>query len=442
MLNTLLKQPLYAWKEQSLLFKIEMILLLIVLYAYFSERIIAAFNHYQMTSSISVYSMSNGVVHVFILLVMLSIPFILYYLIPKQRGIHIFCDKPLSNSQILQLIGYYVVKYLLIYWIILIPFFIALFVIDWGTAIFHVAAFAAYTLIIYLWALSGMRRRQKATYFAYAMAVILLFHSVYASVFILIQHLWILDVIVLFGSGLILWFLMRRPASLHLETLYPAALKRNGHRKSGWLSFQTIPAFLPAGLQVLFNKELIGLWRNAKYRRLKWITLAVYILLLVMVSLRADMANDIGLILISMAVIWLHYSHHFSEKYMHPDPDWFFHTLPLGMFRMMLSRFLVEYFYILLILLIAWIYMIGQQMGAQAQLQTLALLLIFATVILLIMVNFRVMFYDNPRTAGYAYHFTVIFLLVMSVNYRFVGPIISVVLLAFYFYKNYKYIHS
>ena len=76
------------------------------------------------------------------------------------------------------------------------------------------------------------------------------------------------------------------------------------------------------------------------------------------------------------------------------------------------------------------------------QLNMVLLMLPFSMLVLSIMLNFQIMFYDDPRLAGYAYHFTIIFLLIMTINFRLVGPLISIILLTFYFYKSYRYFKS
>ena len=76
------------------------------------------------------------------------------------------------------------------------------------------------------------------------------------------------------------------------------------------------------------------------------------------------------------------------------------------------------------------------------QLNWIGALLLFAIAVLSIVINFQILFYDNPRLAGYAYHFTILFIVIMSLNYRFVGPLVSVFLLTFYFLKTRRFYNS
>ena len=82
--------------------------------------------------------------------------------------------------------------------------------------------------------------------------------------------------------------------------------------------------------------------------------------------------------------------------------------------------------------------------GAESSVQVniLGLLLLFSLLVLTTMINFQLLFYDNPRLAGYAYHFTVLFFTVMSINYRFVGPVITLFMMVLIFYKTRKYFYA
>jgi len=175
---------------------------------------------------------------------------------------------------------------------------------------------------------------------------------------------------------------------------------------------------------------------------LKWITFIIYIILISIIILSPLTNKDIFLILITASLIWLHYSNYFNEKYVQPEPDWYFHTIPFHFHQLWISKFLVEFIFILITMTGFWISLLIGGFTISEQLNLLIFLLIFSIIVLSIMINFQIMFYDDPRMAGYAYHFTIIFLLIMSINYRFVGPLISIGILTFYFYKSYRYFKS
>ena len=163
---------------------------------------------------------------------------------------------------------------------------------------------------------------------------------------------------------------------------------------------------------------------------------------MIMILLSRIENKDLIMTLLTGLVIWLHYSNYFNEKYVQPEPDWYFHTIPFRFRHLWLSKFLVEFIFIIIILISFWIMLSISGFNLNEQLNMILLMLPFSIVVLSIMLNFQIMFYDDPRLAGYAYHFTIIFLLIMTINYRLVGPLISVILLTFYFYKSYRYFKS
>ena len=100
---------------------------------------------------------------------------------------------------------------------------------------------------------------------------------------------------------------------------------------------------------------------------------------------------------------------------------------------------LIVYTISILLLLIQTFFFIIGNFTLQILLSFNALLLLFSIITLIVKLNFQILFYDSPRSAGYAYHFTLLFIVIMCINYRFVGPLISLFLLVSYFYKSYRF---
>ena len=67
--------------------------------------------------------------------------------------------------------------------------------------------------------------------------------------------------------------------------------------------------------------------------------------------------------------------------------------------------------------------------GPWAQINLLAILVFFGLFTVSAILNFQILFYDDPRLGGYAYHFLIIFVVVLTFNYRFVGPLVAIFLL-------------
>ena len=62
---------------------------------------------------------------------------------------------------------------------------------------------------------------------------------------------------------------------------------------------------------------------------------------------------------------------------------------------------------------------------------------LFSIFVLYIITLIRVIFYDNPRAAGYAYHILIIFTVVMTIQFYFVGPIITLFIIIYLHFKSY-----
>jgi hypothetical protein len=148
------------------------------------------------------------------------------------------------------------------------------------------------------------------------------------------------------------------------------------------------------------------------------------------------------LTIIAAIIIWIHYSNHFNEKYVKPEPEWFFNTLPFRFYQIWISKFLTEFLFILMLLILHGIFISLLQVDLYSVFNLTGLLLLYSLIILMAIVNFQMMFYYDPRLAGYAYHFTVIFFVVMSINFRLVGPLVTIFMMFYYLYKNYRYFTS
>jgi hypothetical protein len=68
----------------------------------------------------------------------------------------------------------------------------------------------------------------------------------------------------------------------------------------------------------------------------------------------------------------------------------------------------------------------------------LGIISLFSIFILYIITIIRIIFFDNPRFAGYAYHFLIIFTLVMIFNFYLVGPLITLLLIIYLNYISYR----
>lgn len=443
MLKLLLRQPLNAWKELGLRTKIEILLLGGVVCAYLTARIHALFAGWLQSDLVDIGDLNSLNAHIIILILFISAPFIFARIVSKQPTLHFFYGKPLSPLQLLKLLTYYFHKYQLVNFLIALPIFTALLAIDWMYALPALFILALYDVLILLLCFAALQfPLKKNLYISLIISIALVQSMGYLSFYWLIGFVWWFDVLFLAAAFAAGWFINKKISFLQLEEIFPPAEKSYRRKKAASQIGWRFPRFLPGVIQTIFKKELLSLWRNPAYRRLKFITLIIYVALLAILSTMPMTEPDKWLTILTGLIIWLHYSNHFNEKYVLPEPAWYFHTIPIRFHQLWLARFLSEFIYMILLLISYWIFLLISGSDWLAQINLLSVLILFSGFVLAVMINFQIMFYDEPRLAGYAYHFTMIFLVIMILNYYLVGPLISLILLNFYFYKSYRYFSS
>lgn len=316
----------------------------------------------------------------FILVNMASAPFVFKYALPKQRAFQVFQTLPLDHRQVDQLLAFYYFK-------IQIP--LILFQLIFISGLIYTSVPAGCVLLLTAAPLSYM-------------------------VFIITYR----------------YFSERYPGlSITMDSFKVQKTHRKNKKKSG----KSKAAF------GLFRKELYSLWRNPRYRRLKLLTFFFYLGTLIVLHYSLKEANDMWMMLFSTAVFWMHYNVHFNSKYVSAEPDWFFRTLPVKFHRAWLSRFFAEFLFIVILLLAQWLFLSSAGIDFTTQLHWIGALALFAFIILSIVLNFQILFYDNPRLAGYAYHFTLLFIVVGAYNYHLVGPLSAIFLLAYFTYLTRRF---
>lgn len=442
MLRYLFRQPLNGWKQLGLRHKFEIAFLFLIIYAWLITRLDVRFGLWLTRENITPSGLALLVAHVFILSYMMAGPLIILYLFPRQKTIKPFLTQPLDHNQTLGLCAYFYGKYQIIPVLLFVPVIFALALNQAFAALLSMLIFGIWSVIIFhLHFRLYFRTANPRLYLLIQTAALILFHVLFAICYwLLAAPLWFEGVLIPAAIvGLV--YLIKFNEPVDLVRMVPTQDRQYRPGPAGRISFASIPRFLPATAQACFNKELLGLWRNRAYRRLKIYTFTGYVLLLTALQVAAVPDFVQWATLLSAVLIWLHYSSHFSEKFVQPEPQWYYQTLPIRFSLVMLAKFLVEILFILILLSNYALFMYFTETGGEI-VQLLAALLIFSVIVLGLMLNMQIMFYDDPRLAGYAYHFMVLFLTIMSVNYHLVGPLVSLFLIAFYFYKNYKYVNS
>lgn len=142
--------------------------------------------------------------------------------------------------------------------------------------------------------------------------------------------------------------------------------------------------------------------------------------------------------LISFIFIWIHYTHQFNEKYVFKEPRQILNMLPLSYRQIWLAHFLLETGFLIPVLLIFLSALLLYGSAAQQILLLMLALLLFSLFILYTITNVRMIFYDDPRLAGYAYHFLIIFSAIMISSFYLVGPLVAIFLLLYTHYLSFR----
>ena len=221
----------------------------------------------------------------------------------------------------------------------------------------------------------------------------------------------------------------------HLLNKIRPVFKKSTRNKSK-LTYFKFPFIIPKTIRPLFIKEILSHIRNKNYIRLKIISFLFYIAILIFIDLYYLEYYASAISLLSILLIWEHYSHQFNEKYVVKESNLFIKVLPIKFYQYSLSKFLSEFLYIVLILFVVLFSTLIHGISADKILNVLAIITLFSLFVLYIITLIRIIFYDNPRVAGYAYHFLIIFTVIMNLQFYLVGPIITLFIIIYLHFKS------
>jgi len=414
---------------------LELFFLLLIVWAFGATRLAAFTEHWLIEGTCAGLLFLSA--HIFWLAAQWTLVFIVAFLLPRLPQVRALQGLPLSNRRLLGLLAVFGARYTLVFaalWLIVL----------WALAESGVwtAAFGGLLLmpaglllsivfILFARLLFGQRRH----FVLFTPGLLLAAHIPFA-VFYFSNSAFILgDVFVALLLSALMLFILPRLPQRHVEDLFPATVsKRTAFSKL------TLPRLFGRRVQALWQKEILSLWRNPRYLRLKLLHLLLLLAANAWALTLATETQVFALSLIAAIWLWLHYSHGFNEKYAHPEDSIFLMTLPLRLRHLLAAKYLAELPALLLLFVVQGAFMTLAS-GSVVALQALIVLFIFAHFVLLIMLNFRILFHNDPRSAGYLYHFVVLFIGLMSYNYRLVGPLVALGLLIYYFDKNRRYLN-
>ncbi len=444
-MNLILKYHFFQlynfWRQLGLRIQIEIAILLIIFYTIFTDKLIYYFNQLLDKPDITTWGLNGFVVHALLILALFSTPFIYFSLIPKQKGLKILGAQPLSGSQALTSLILYYLKYELILIFLAVPAFTALsistgiFPMLYGFSIF--IAFSIYSLII-IHILSIKSEKRSLILFKYFLLC--------SGYFVLYFYLYWNTEIAVYGDivmMLLALFILGSAWRSHWHTwdqiigrMRPA-LDRSA-KKLTVIQYSSLSNIRPESIRPLFIKEFLSQFRNKHYMRLKILSLLIYISALLIIEVFFSEHFIPALSVISFFLIWEHYSHQFNEKYAGKEPHYFYKVLPLRFYQVIFAKFISEFLYILIIILVLSIFLTIHGLPLLNILIFLGMVFTYSVFILYLMILMRTLFYDNPRFAGYAYHLMIIFTIVMNLNFYLVGPLITVGILIYLNIKSYR----
>ena len=215
---------------------------------------------------------------------------------------------------------------------------------------------------------------------------------------------------------------------------------RSGQKRNqpGFLAYSTFNKISFPKLTPLLAKEILNYLRNRKYIRIQIISFIIYVIILFFLNIKLQENYIIYSSAITFIFIWHHFSFQFNEKYVKADSAVFIKTLPFKYYQLWITKFISEFIFVLILLLFLTVYYLFVGIQFIDIYQSLLVILLFSVIVLAAIINFKIIFFDRPRFAGYAYHFFIIFITVMSINYYLVGPIIATALLIYFTFYSYR----
>ena len=433
-LKILLKQPWHLWRQFPLITRLQHLFLALVLYAYAVRQLHRFFVKLATASPLEITHIVFAAISVVILYLLGSSPFVFRRLLPREKTLQTLQLLPLSKAQALAVAFYYVHKLWLILWIVIMAFASALI---WVKPIWGVI----FLLSIILWDLAvfvasfryfGSHPSAPAYYLSGLGIVFIL--GVFSFVF------WSRPALLGAGTGLLgFGFLLAQLFRLQSQSLC--------EEQTFFLRFKAfkqpktyIAKKMAGPFRALFLKDYLGMQRNRRYLKsqgLLWFVLVISGL--IVFHAFPQKAVEIFTLILGL-LVWYHYGSFFSNRFAQEEPEWFFRLTPIPFVRFVLARFLAEFIFAAVMLFSYALVLWGMGISPDTYWQLLLFLTLLSTIALLTMIAFQIIFFDNRRAAGYAYHFSLLFFTIMSLNYYFVGPLLTVTFLSVYFYKSYRFL--
>jgi len=435
------RQILNYWHHIKLRIRIEIIILFIIFFTFFTDKFVYFFDHLLGQPNTSPLGLSILVLHLLMLIVVFSAPFIYFNLLPKQKGLENLSLYPLTKTNALNTVLIYFLKYQILIILITTPvltaltlstgYFMSLYIL------FFLLSFLFHSALLVLILASKYLSRSKILY-----RYFLFFFTYYASFAFIygITHFYFyFSTLVIFCGWIVLlksWKGNWQSWDQRLNSFRYLAQKSTQSKSK--LTYTQNPSIVPKTIKPLFLKEILSHLRNKNYIRLKIFSFFIYLIILILIDIFYREYYSGAVPLMTILLIWEHYSHQFNEKYVTRESQLFIKVLPIKFYQYSLAKFLSEFLYIVLIMMVVTILTLIHGLSFDKILNLLGIIMLFSIFVLYIIILIRVIFYDNPRAAGYAYHLLIIFTMVMSFQFYLVGPIITFFIIIYLHFKSYR----
>jgi len=435
------KQYKNTWKSLSIRIRIEIIILFIIYFSFFTTRLTQIVNEQLSNPGTTPIGLTQFILHVLIFLISISIPFIHLNLLPKQKGLVYYRTLPLNKLNTFWLVFFLHYKYQLIGVIVVLPVFIALLItLNIILSCNFIGSIILYQIILVLY-ISDLATHAKYTinifikYFSLLVIVI----GFYFLMYFYTDYYFLFDPF--FFTASLIYFIPKWRNNCFDWDNYIKISHGNSRKKNNkfrLFSYSAIQKFPFPKISPLLAKEMLNYLRNRKFIRIHFFSLIIFCLILVFLHIKVHENFVLYSSAVTMLFIWQHLSLQFNEKYMKADSAVFIKTLPFKYYQLWIAKFISEFIFVFSLLLLLTILYLLMGLPILQIYQSLFAIILFSLIVLATIINFKIMFFDRPRFAGYAYHFFIIFVFVMSINYYLIGPIIALILLIYFTFYSYR----
>ena len=436
-----IRQLLNYWHSLRRRVRFEIIFLFIIFYTFFTGKFVNYLRLLLLQPDTSPIGLSVLIVHIHLLIVVLSTPFIYFNLFPKQNGLLNLSIYPLKKFDAFITLMIYFVKYQLIIILIAAPVYTALALSTGILMLTYIMLFSSSQVILssLLILILVSKNQSRFKIFIMYFSTVFIYLASFAFLYITSNFYFFYSILVIICGWILLlksWNKQWQSWDLMLNRFRPLIQMSNQYKTK--LTYFKFPQLLPQIVQPLFIKEMLSHIRNKNYLRLKIISLVIYLASLILVDIYYHEYYTNAVAILSLMLIWEHYSHQFNDKYVIKESSYLIKVMPVKFYQYCLSKILGEFIYILLILIVVLIATIIHGVSLQHIFIILLIISLFSLFVLYTITLIHVIFYDNPRTSGYAYHFLVIFTLVMNFQYYLVGPLMTLFMLIYLHFKSYR----